>query len=598
MTEIRVVDYVIQALYEHGIEDLFTLTGGGAMFLNDAMACHDRMNTVCCHHEQAAAMAAVGYAKYRNHLAGVVVTSGCGATNAMTGLLDAWQDSVPVVFVSGQVKLRETSEGAGIALRQFGVQEADIISLVRPLTKYAAMVKEPSDIAWHLDKAIHLAITGRPGPVWLDIPQDIQGAPVEASRLPRYQPPTESGPALRDDDVTALINAIAAAERPIVIAGNGVRLAGQVSAFRSFIERHHLPVAVSYLGADLLTQDCPLYVGRLGNKGDRAGNFAVQNADLVIALGCRLSVALTGFEYGLFARAAKLIVVDIDAEEHAKKTVQIDRLIHADLRDLLRSMDNTASAARDEWIADCASWKARWPVSTGDEPGPGVNKYRCIREISRQLGDDGVLVSDAGSSYYVASQGFLVRTEGQRYITSGAQADMGFTLPCSIGVAVALRGRDVVGITGDGSLQLNLQELQTLKHHGYPVKLIVWNNNGYLSIRATQRKFFGGRLLGTDASSGVSFPDLEKIAAAYDLPFVRIAQPEELDDGLARALRTPGPVICEVMCPTDQELVPAVTAMKRADGSMVSKPLEDMYPYLDRDEFRANMRIAPLPEDE
>jgi acetolactate synthase-1/2/3 large subunit len=597
MNQQRVVDYIFQYLYDLGIEDVFTLTGGGAMFLNDGIISHGRMNAICNHHEQACAMAAVGYAKYRNDFAAVVITSGCGATNAMTGLLDAWQDNVPVIFISGQVKLKETTAMVDVPLRQFGVQEADIISVVKPLTKYAEMIKEAGSIAYHLEKAAHIAKTGRPGPVWLDIPQDIQGAIVDENNLNHYTPDDSQVPGLQKEDADFLLDAIHQAERPIVIAGNGIRLSGQVSEFRDFIKHHNLPTSVSYLGPDLLTQADPLYVGRLGNKGDRAGNFAVQNADLIISIGCRLSVALTGFEYQMFGREAQLVVIDIDANEHKKNTVRIDRLIHADVREFFKAVESSSTPARSEWIETCNRWKQSWPVSQDSYPEPLVNKYEFIKSLSDQMSADAVVVSDAGSSYYVASQALLINSTEQRYLTSGAQADMGFTLPAAIGACVARKNLDVIGITGDGSLQLNLQELQTVKHHGLPIKLFVWNNEGYLSIRATQRKFFEERYIGTNESSGVSFPDLSKIASAYGIDYLRIDSSDKLPIGIQSVLAHQGPIICEVFCPPDQEIIPAVSAMKKEDGSMVSKPMEDMYPYLPRDEFYENMIITPLDEE-
>lgn len=541
-------------------------------------------------------MAAVGYAKLRNSYASAMVTTGCGATNAITGLLDAWQDNVPCIFVSGQVKRKETCYNAKVPLRQFGVQEANIVAVVTPLTKYAVMINEPQDTLYELEKAAYLAKSGRPGPVWIDVPLDVQGATVDLDTLRHYSPDEQKLPAPTAHDLTALQQRLAVAQRPIIIAGNGIRLGGAEAQFRAFVEQSQLPVAVSYLAVDLLPSDHPQYVGRLGIKGDRAGNFAVQNADLVITIGCHLSVALTGFEYELFAREADHVVVDIDPDEHRKNTVKIDQFIHSDVGAFFTAM----SAPRPNWHNwgdTCRKWRAQWPVCLPEyaDDKAGINKYYFIEKLKEHLPEDGAVVSDAGSSYYVTSQALNIRAR-QRYVTSGAQADMGFTLPAAIGVCAANPHIEVIGITGDGSLQMNIQELQTMIHHRFSLKLVVWNNNGYLSIRATQKKFFAGREIGTDAASGISFPDTGRIATAYGIAYHRVSAASALDEALNKMMTTPGPFILEVICPENQEIVPTASSKKLPDGRMVSKPLEDMYPFLERDEFLSNMIVKPLDE--
>lgn len=600
MSQMRVSDVIVDYIYRLGVDTVFTVTGGGAMFLNDAVAAHPEMKAICNHHEQASAMAAVGYSKLRNSYASVIVTTGCGATNAITGLLDAWQDNVPCIFVSGQVKRKETCYNAKVPLRQFGVQEANIVAVVASLSKYAVMINDPQDILYELEKAAFLAKAGRPGPVWIDVPLDVQGATIEQNSLRHFTPEAEdvTKPSPAAWELDALRSKLSTATRPVIIAGNGIRLGGAVESFRGFVEASKIPVSVSYLGADLLPSDHPQYVGRLGIKGDRAGNFAVQNSDLVISIGCHLSVALTGFEYELFAREAELVVIDIDPKEHQKNTVKIDQFIHSDVSEFFRTF--SAPTPAKNWLVwgeTCRKWRAQWPVclpSYSDEKD-GINKYLFVEKLTDHLKADSVVVSDAGSSYYVTSQALKIRDQ-QRYVTSGAQADMGFTLPAAIGVSVAKEGEEVVGITGDGSLQMNIQELQTVVHHQLPIKLVVWNNNGYLSIRTTQRKFFSGRELGTDAKSGLSLPDTGKIAAAYGIPFFRVAESNLLDAALDKMMNTKGPVILEVMCPENQEIIPTASSKKLPDGRMVSKPLEDMYPFLEREEFLANMIVKPLDE--
>lgn len=597
---IRVSDVIVDFIYGLGVDTIFTVTGGGAMFLNDAVAAHPEMKAVCNHHEQACAMGAVGYAKLRNGYASAILTTGCGATNAITGLLDAWQDNVPCFFVSGQVKRKETTHNASVSLRQFGVQEADIVSVVKSLTKYAVMINDPQDILFELEKAAFLAKSGRPGPIWIDVPLDVQGATVDVELLRHFIPEANETlkPRPSANAIDELRNKLTSAKRPIIIAGNGIRLGGAVELFRQFVEDTNIPVGVSYLGADLLPSEHPQYVGRLGIKGDRAGNFAVMNADLVISIGCHLSVALTGFEYDLFAREANLVVVDIDPNEHLKNTVKINQFIHSDVMEFFSAFTSIKPMdAWQTWGETCRKWRDQWPVCLPSYASEkeGINKYSFIEKLKDHLKPDSVVVSDAGSSYYVTSQALKIRDQ-QRYVTSGAQADMGFTLPAAIGVSVALDGGEVVGITGDGSFQMNIQELQTLVHHQFPVKLVVWNNNGYLSIRATQLKFFAGREIGTDPASGVSLPSTEKIAAAYGIPFIRVSELAALDDALSKMMSASGPMILEVMCPQNQEIIPTASSKKMPDGRMVSKPLEDMYPFLDRTEFLANMIIKPLDD--
>lgn len=599
MGKVRVADYVAAFVSERlGVDTVFLVSGGGMMFLSDGLAMNGAIKVVCNHHEQASAMAAVGYAKLRQDYGCAYLTTGCGGTNAVTGLLNAWQDNAPCFFISGQVKLKETSRAAPVRLRQFGVQEADIISVVEPLSKYAVMVTDPADVAYHLEKAAFLARTGRPGPVWIDIPMDIQGAMVEDADLRHFRPEElDPVPAVTPADFQRVLDALAKAQRPMVIAGQGIRLAGAIEPFRAFIEKHNIPYAASRLGIDLLPSDHPLFVGRIGTKGDRAGNFAVQNADFILVLGSRLSVSSTGHQYETFGREADVIVLDIDPEEHRKSTVSIDHFIHGDVKDFLTRLPESAVCAPAAWSEKCRHWKNKWPVCLpeyADDSG-GINLYWFTDRLAALAPDNAVVISDAGSAFYVVSQGFMF-TAGQRYVTSGGQAEMGYTLPAAIGTAAAAPDRVTLAVTGDGSLQMNIQELQTLAHYQLPVKLFVWNNNGYLSIRATQRKFFDGRFIGTDPASGVSFPNLEKLCEAYGLKYLRAAVNAELDGVISESIAYDGPVVVEVMCIADQEIVPAASSLRREDGTMVSKPLEDMYPFLSRAEFLEEMIVTPLDE--
>lgn len=594
----RVTDYIAKRLYQEGVRDVFMVSGGGMMYLSDGLAMYPKLKVVCNHHEQASAMAAVGYAKYSENLGVAYLSTGCGSTNALTGLLTAWQDSVPCIFISGQVKKKETVRNSGLKLRQIGTQEADIVSIVESITKYSVMVNEPNEIAYHLEKAIYLAKSGRPGPVWIDIPMDVQGAKIEEGNLKKFdkkelkQDYTEVP---NKDDLRLLSEMLKEAKRPVIIAGQGIRLAKAIPEFRQFIDKYKIPVVSPYLGVSILPTDHNSYIGVIGIKGSRSGNLAVQNSDLVISLGSKLSVTAIGYEYEMFAREAKKVVVDIDPVEHQKKTIEIDLFINADIKEFLKSFSIKDIPEIKKWSSVCLDWKKRYPVCLPEykKYKKGISFYYFVDTLSRLMKSDDVVVSDAGSAFYVATQAINIRSK-QRYITSGGQAEMGFTIPASIGVSMARGKKRAFGITGDGSFQMNIQELQTIVHNKIPVTLFIWNNDGYLSIRTTQKKFFEGRLIGADSSSGVSLPDTKKIAKAYGIQYFKLSKSSNLEADLKKVLSFDGPVICEVMCPKDDMVIPTASSLKREDGSMVSKPLEDMFPFLDREEFLKNMFIKPL----
>lgn len=593
----RVCDFIVRFLAKKNIGTVFMVSGGGMLHLSDGLAAQTAVKTVCCHHEQAAAMAAVAYGKY-DGVGCAYFTTGCGGTNAMTGLLHAWQDNTPVLFFSGQVKTKETIRAKKMPLRQLGVQEADIVSLVSPITKYAAMPTDPGEIRYHLEKAYYLATTGRPGPCWLDIPSDVQSAIIDPDELPGYSPVSEDvvKTVPTEKELACLREALCQAKRPVIVAGQGVRLSGSSEQLLAFAERHAIPIVCSRMGLDSLPTAHPQVIGPIGNKGLRGSNFAVQNADLLLVLGSRMSVSSTGHEYELFAREARILVVDIDPIEHQKGTIRIDRVIAADVSETLSRLQIPATLSFFDWANRCNGYKQRYPACLPRHYESGrVNLYAFMRELSRQLPTRAAVVSDAGSAVFVPAQGLVTTSPCQRYITSGAQAEMGFTLPGTIGVWAA-GAESVIGITGDGSLQMNLQELQTLVYHQCPVKLFVWNNEGYLSIRASQGKLFGGRRIGTDATNGVSFPNLSKLIPAYGLSYICIHGTSELETGIANVLSLPGPVVCEVLCEEKQEIEPSVGFRTLPDGLLRSSPLEDMSPFLERNEFLQNMLIASVEE--
>lgn len=559
----RVADYVIDQIYKAGCEHIFLVTGGGAMHLNDAVAAHGKIKPIINHHEQASAMGAVAYAKYNNSLAAVNVTTGCGGTNAITGLLDAWQDSVPVIFVSGNVNRPHMApEGS----RNLGVQEANIIDIVKPITKYAVVVNDPQDIDEVMKDAIRIATHGRPGPVWIDIPMDVQGA-----------------------QFTTISELIEKAERPLILAGNGINCAQAREEFIDFVWSTNIPVVTSYNAVDLFPSCYDHFVGRVGVKGTRAGNFAMQNCDLLLVIGCRLPVPVTGYNYKTFAREATVVVVDIDKDEHSKDTVEIDWFIHRDAKDFLTL--NKFDREKTDWNKTCSRWRDQWPICPSENPSEKVDLYYFMKVLNERKRNDDVVISDAGSAFYVCAQATEIQAN-QRFITSSSQAEMGFTIPACIGAAFAKDG-EVIGVTGDGSFMMNLQELQTIAHYNLPIKLFVWNNEGYLSIRTTQKKFFEGREIGTDAESGVSIPNIREVVKSFGIEHV-YADAKELDHAVRTTLDHDGPIVCEVLCEKWQEVVPTMQGRKNPDGTISAPPLEDMYPFLPREEFYDNMIVKPL----
>jgi acetolactate synthase-1/2/3 large subunit len=583
---VKVADYIIQFLENKGVKHAFEVPGGGAMYLNDAVA-KSNITPIFCHHEQSCAMAAVGYSKVTNDVSLVIPTSGCGSTNTITGILDAWQDSNKVFIVSGQANLKETTYYKGIPLRKLGVQEVNIIPIVQSITKYSVTVTDPTKIKYILEKAYHLCTTGRPGPVWIDVPLDIQSSLISPDELESYDVISEES----NVDLSEFAKLLSQAERPIVIAGGGIDSAGARNELKQFIEYYNIPCAVTFLGIDFLEENHPLYVGRIGLKGTRAGNFAVQNSDLIIALGSSLSVPATGFKYELFGREAKIVVVDIDPIEHAKETVRIDSLIEKDVKQFLLEFINNPIDYKvsDFWSSKCLSWKTKWsPFNRPDIDE--LNMYSFSKELTECTKNlDSVVTADAGSAYYVLAQSLMNNT----LVLPSAQGEMGFTLPATVGIAVAQPERLVIGVTGEGSFQFNIQELQTIVQNKLPIKLFILNNDGYLSIRNTQTKLFEKRLSGVSADSGVSFPDCGKIADAYGFKFYRINTIDELKSQLPEILALDTYCLCEVMCPVTEEIYPTSATMKTEDGKLSSQPLENMAPFLSKEEYEAEM-IIPI----
>ena len=597
--KLRVSDYIAQFIKKIGVNDVFLLSGGGIMHLTDGLACEKDIKVTCFHHEQAASMAMDAYSRVTENLAVGYFTTGPGATNALTGLAGAWIDSVPCLFISGQVKRKEAVYNSKIkGIRQIGVQEINILPIVESITKYSAMVNNPEDIRYHLEKAIFISKEGRPGPVWLDIPLDVQGAYIDPDNLQGYKPPANKQ-TISDDAMVQILQFLKKSERPVILAGQGVRISGAIDELLDVAKHYNIPIVTTYLGIDVIDSTSSVYAGRIGVKGDRAGNLAIQNSDVLLVIGSSLPVAETGYEYSHFAREAKIVVVDIDPTSHMKNTISIDLLVESDAKDFLTTLSKLMVKEETnfspDWLQTCLSWRKRYPVCLPEyrERKDCINIYYFIDQLCRKLQADDIVVTDAGSAFYAGSQAVQIK-KGMRYITSGGFATMGFSLPASIGASIGMDNQRVMCINGDGSFQQNIQELQTIVHHKLPIKIFILNNEGYLSIRFTQCRYFDNRLIGEGASSGVSFPESEKIASAYGIPFYQIRNNSELEKKLENVLAIDGPVICEIMTPPDQEIIPTVASHKLDDGSMVSKPLEDMYPFLERDEFNSNMIIRPV----
>ncbi len=602
--KIRVADYIAGTLADHGVRHVFLVTGGGAMHLNDAFGRCQRMEYVACHHEQACAMAAESYYRMTNRLAAVNVTSGPGGTNAVTGVWGAWTDSIGMIVISGQVKFETTVRSTPLPLRQLGDQELDIVKLVSPITKYAVMVTDPQSIRYHLKRALHLATHGRPGPVWLDVPMDVQGATVDPKSLRDYNP-REDAPAFETKDLEAacghILKRLKRARRPVVLAGSGVRLSGAHTDFLRLVDRLGVPVTTAWNAHDAIWNDHPLYIGRPGTIGDRAGNFAVQNSDFLLILGCRLNIRQISYNWKNFARAAHKVMVDIDASELKKPTLAIDYPVHADLKDALPALlalaAPTATAAHREYLDWCRERRRRYPVvaASSHKAADGVNPYGFVEALFRELSENESIVTGDGTACVTTFQAADLK-KGQRLYTNSGCASMGYDLPAAVGASFATNRGRVVCLAGDGSLQMNLQELQTIVTHRLPIKLFVLNNRGYHSIRQTQRGFFPDNIVGCDPDSGLGFPDLKKIARAYGIPYLRIDAPASLSKDIRRTIQGAGPRICEVILDLEQPFSPKLASRKLTDGRMVSSPLEDMSPLLPRKEFLQNMIIPPIKE--
>ena len=609
---IKLSDYVFKYLAEYGVKDVFMLSGGGCMHLVNSVGTNPDITYYCCLFEQAVSLAADAYAQYTGDIGVGLVTTGPGGTNAITGVAAAWTDSIPLLMISGQVK---TNDISGKTVRTLGFQELDIVSIVNPVTKYAVTVLNPEDIAYELDKCIYYAKTGRPGPVWIDIPLDIQASKIDETKLRRFVPdgqPFANGenknvsrpaaPIVPDNEKQLLVNEvlkmIKEAKRPVIIAGYGIRLSQAVEDFISLADALEIPVLTTWKAMDIISEDYKYYYGRPGNIGQRAANFIQQNSDLVISIGARLDFGQIGFESDKFARGAKKIIVDIDPAELNKFKFNIDLKVNMSAGEFIKALLNRLSAEKQplselsDWHAYCSKMRQKYPVITDDliNVKGGASTYYLMKLLAENTDDSYIYTpGNSGACSEIFSQSYSMQP-GQRSLSTNTLGSMGTGLPESIGGAVA-SGKKTICINGDGGFQMNIQDLETIHRLQLPIKFFVLNNQGYGSIRNSQNNYFGGFYVGAEAGSGVTIPELCRIAYAYKLRYELIENNDQMPEKLQNVLNGDDPVICEVMISPEESTLPRSQSKVLPDGRMQSMPQEDLYPFLPRDEFEEAMII-------
>ncbi|MBQ8828056.1 MAG: thiamine pyrophosphate-binding protein [Clostridia bacterium] len=604
--KMKLSDYIADFLAAHDIDTVFTVTGGGAMHLNDSLGHNPKLHSIYNHHEQACAIAAESYARINNKIAALCVTTGPGGTNAITGVVGGWLDSIPMLVISGQVRYDTTARSTGLNLRAMGDQEFDITKAVECMTKYCEMVTDPLKIKYCLSKALFLAKNGRPGPCWLDIPLNVQGAYIETDDLIDFDEnefASEKATPVSEDTINEIKKMLIESKRPVINAGSAIRTSGGFDIFTKLVERLNIPVVTGWNSIDLIADDHDRYTGRAGIMGDRAGNFAIQNSDLVLSLGSRLSIRQVGYNYKTWARAAKVIMVDVDPEELKKPTLHVELPVCADVKDVMEKLynafENESTGCEDSWRERCLSWKKKYPVVLPKhyEAEGKANVYAFIKELSNRLPEDYTTVVGNGSACVVGSHAYTIK-KGQRFIINSAIASMGYDLPAVIGACAADNFREIVCLTGEGSIQMNLQELQTILTNKMPVKLFVINNGGYHSIRQTQKNFFGEPLVGIgEESHDLNFPSMEKLAAAYGYNYCACHSNSEIQTALDKAFEKEGAFICEVFVSENQNFEPKSATKRLEDGTLVSAPLEDLAPFLSAEELKENMIIPTVEEN-
>jgi len=589
----RLADYIADKLVDIGVDKVFLVTGRGALFLTDAVARNKNISAICTHHEQSAAYAAVAHAQYHNTTSACLVSTGCASTNAVTGVLSAYQDGLPVVFISGQNTLRETTYFTKHKIRTYGQQEANIVEIVKSITKYAVTITDPSTIRYDLEKALYLANEGVKGPVWVDIPLDLQSAQIDPENLESFNGtrlPTQA----HNSDIAYFEDCLKCSERPVVLIGSGIRSAGVIDKFISFVDSNQIPVVYTASAPDVFSLSHKLSIGSLGSMGcSRAGAFAVQNSDCVIVLGNRLSSITTGTDCHKFARHAKLIVVDIDEAEHRKSDLKIDKIIVQDLKNFFdRLSNNRLTKDISVWIDKCVHWKEAFVNEIKFESVDKIDLYQLIAELSTQLDEDAIIITDSGFIEVTLPTKLDYKTQ-RRAIHPISQGAMGFAIPAALGLSGV--NKQVVVVVGDGSIMMNLQELESLRYNNVIVKILVLNNNVYSIIRRRQKELFRKRIIGTDPSNGVSVPVFSKVANLFGLEYEKISTPDELKSKLSDVLNCEKSVLCEIVTKENQEYI-EISHAKTSSGKYVRRPLEDQWPFLERNDFIKEMIIEPIDQ--
>lgn len=598
---IKVSDFISNFLAEHEEigNSVFMVSGGGNMHLIDSLGKTKDLEYICNHHEQACTIAAEGYARVTNKIGVSFVTTGPGGTNAITGVYGAWVDSIPTLTISGQVKFETTiASQPELKLRQLGDQEINIIDLVEPITKYSVMITDKNSIKYHLQKAVYEAKNGRPGPVWIDIPLDIQGSMVDEDKLFNF---TAEEKAAYDNKIDEVIKLLSSANRPVIIAGNGITLSNANKDFIKLIEKLNIPVVGTFARYDIVKNDSRYFFGRYGTVGNRMANFTVQNSDLIIAIGARLNVRAVSYNWEYFGREAKKILIDIDPSELQKHTLKIDLKVNSDAKSFIEELDTSLKTVSlpnyNSWFEKCLTYKNNYPTieRQREEVSDVVDSYNFFNILSDLTVDNMIYVFGNGTACVSSYQSLKLYNKQQVIVNSGC-ASMGYDLPAAIGASVANGKKDIICVTGEGSLQMNIQELQTIIHNKLPIKIFILNNDGYISIRNTQNGFFKGNKVGADRESGISFPDTIKLANAYGFKTFKIENQKNLKDELKDILDFNGSVVCEIMLSPEEKMYPKLSSEIKPNGKMVSKPLEDMFPFLDREEFNNNMIVKVMQE--
>lgn len=592
---IKLSDYVINFLVEKGIRDIFLVSGGGIMHLIDSVGRNKKIKYISNYHEQASAICAESYARMTNHISACLVTTGPGGTNAITGVAGAYLDSIPMIVISGQVRREIIADYK--KLRQLGPQEINIIDIVKPITKYAETVMDPQKIRYHLEKAYFLAITGKPGPIWLNIPLDVQGSYINENKLKLFMPPAkrETASDVRKKAIQT-IKMLQKAKRPVMILGNGVRLAHGEDLIDKLVNKLNIPILLPFNGLDLIPYSHPLLAGKFGPVGQRRGNFALQNSDLILSIGASLNISSTGFNFKGFAPKATKIMVNIDKEELTKNTLKIDLAIESDAKEfiveLLCQMENYKLKPVKQWIDTMKYWRKKYPdiIPEFFKDKKHVNSYVLFDKLSDLLTNHDTVVTCNSLDAIGLYQALRVKKE-QRAYTNANLGPMGWCLPSAIGACVGNKRKRTILVTGDGSIQFNIQELNTISYYKLPIKIFILNNEGYESIRSTQTNYFSSRFVGADKRSGVVNPDFAQLAQAYHMDYEIIHNNNELTPKLKKVLTTSSPTICEINLSPTQGRNPKTASFKRPDGTLESKPLEDMYPFLPREEIQKNMHL-------